>query len=291
MLLPLPAICGGGAGGFPEGAWLPLFRRGTGGGGEESQSRLDTRAHRRALIPQMSLCHLKGKMGQVLAREGVAGPTLGAFPERGAQIPAWAPRPAAPSPLPAGSGPSRSVTRACLCSSPDFSPGPPSLPTGPSRGAAPQPPPLGPRSSDRADPGGREEGETKARAGPASLRRPPCVSQRRGEDPSCARRNGEMPRLRPNPAAPHLDLWKVRVHVQRLRGGGRGLGDQLPRLEGPTPGGLSRRACFRYWWGPAGSWSSVHAAPPHPAWAQPLWDWSPLFCKELGGWEKPGVEE
>ena len=110
--------------------------------------------------------------------------------------------------------------------------------------------------------------------------------------------HGEMvrcPRLRPNPAAPRLDLWKVRVHVQRLRGGGgggRGLGDQLPRLEGPTPGGLSRRARFRYWWGPAGSWSSVHAAPPlRPAWVQLLWDWSPVFCKELGGREKPGVEE
>lgn len=35
------------------------------------------------------------------------------------------------------SGPSRSVTRACLCNSPDFSPAPPSLWTGPSRGAVP----------------------------------------------------------------------------------------------------------------------------------------------------------
>lgn len=52
----------------------------------------------------------------------------------------------------------------------------------------------------------------------------------------------------PNPAVPRHNLRKVRVHVQRPRGegGSRGLGDQPPRLEGPGPGGLSRRARFRY---------------------------------------------
>ncbi|ELW66560.1 Phosphatidylserine decarboxylase proenzyme [Tupaia chinensis] len=57
-------------------------------------------------------------------------------------------------------------------------------------------------------------------------------------------------RPRPNPAVPRHDLRKVRVHVQRPHGGGgsKGPGGQPPRLEGPSPGGLStlsRRARFR----------------------------------------------
>lgn len=98
--------------------------------------------------------------------------------------------------------------------------------------------------------GGREEGGgTKA-----ILLAPPSLPAHhvsvRGEARTRAQRS-EMVRCcwrPPNPAVPRHDLRKVRVHVQRSRngGGGRGPGDQPPRLEGPGPGGLSRRARFRY---------------------------------------------
>lgn len=167
-------------------------------GGGESQSRPDAGSQRRALTPQMLLCHLKGKVGQVPAREGRQG-RPGCLPGARGSDSAWARRRRVPSLPGVGRWPGtqraeqvrdarlslqqpRRLTRA-----PE-----PSDRTEPGRG-----PPsrhLGPRSGDSAAPGGREEGgETKARAGPASLRRPPCVSQRRGEDPSSARRNGEMP--------------------------------------------------------------------------------------------------
>lgn len=159
------------------------------------------------------------------------------------------------------------MTRACLCSSPDVSPAPPSLRTGPSRGAVPPAATSG-RGAVTAPPRGEGRKEERQRRAPAP---PPCAAHHvsvRGAARTRAPR-GEMvrcPRPRPNPAAPRADLRKVRVRVQRLRGGGggggRGLGARLPGLEGPTPGGPSPRARFRYWWGPAGCWSGVHAAPP-----------------------------
>lgn len=89
----------------------------------------------------------------------------------------------------------------------------------------------------------------------------------------------------PNPAVPRHDLRKVRVHVQRPQGGDgrRVLGDQPLRLEGPGPGGLSRRARFRY----SGRWiwlvaqcvccTLTAARHPHP-WAPP-----PHSCTALQG--------
>lgn len=70
-------------------------------GGVESQSRPDAGSQRRALTPQRLLCHLKGKVGQVPAREGRQG-RPGCLP--GARGSDSRLGPAAPSPLPAGSG-------------------------------------------------------------------------------------------------------------------------------------------------------------------------------------------
>ncbi|XP_049644955.1 phosphatidylserine decarboxylase proenzyme, mitochondrial isoform X1 [Suncus etruscus] len=151
-------------------------------------------------------------------------------------------RPAGGQTGPQGRG--RCVTRACLCNSPRLvicAPEPPSRSQ-----EGPWWPPGGPEPAWSCDAlGGREEGgETKARAPGAahhvSVRGSPRTGAPRGEMVRCCQ-------PRPNPAVPRVDLRKVRVHVQRPRGGagGRGSGDQPPRLEGPGPGGLSRRARFR----------------------------------------------
>lgn len=115
---------------------------------------------------------------------------------------------------------------------------------------------------------------------------------------------GEMVRCyppRPSHTVPRHDLRKVRVHVQRPRGGGgsRGPKGQPPQLEGPSPGGLSRRAHFRYLGSGGGGgawslpWSSGWRPSPRclPSWPggpeggflQLCWDWSLLFCSEQGG--------
>lgn len=95
-----------------------------------------------------------------------------------------------------------------------------------------------------------------------------------------------QPRLGPNPTVPRLDLRKVRVHVQRPRGGGgsssRGPGDQPPRLEGPGLGTLSRRARFRYWGWRWGACSLVSVLPRCPAQGSASLKLVPLLLQRAG---------
>lgn len=198
--MPLvPGERGRRGGGLPRGRpAAPLMRRkGWRPRGEPQQARRRVPAPRPH--PSDATLSPERKNGSGPGEGGAAGPTLGACPERRAQIPAWARRRRVPS-LP-GVGRWPGTQRAEQVRDPRLSPQQPRLLT-----CAPEP-------SDRTEPGsgppsrhlwgrgavtaptrgeGRKE-ERQRRAGPASSRRPSCVSQRRGEDPSSARRNGEMP--------------------------------------------------------------------------------------------------
>lgn len=289
-----PGREGGRGGGFPRAPGRPSSEEG--GGGEPEQAGRRVPAPR--LTPQMGLCHRKGKRVRSRRGEGQQGRPV---PARSAGLGFL--QPGGAESLLAGraggqghSGPSRSVTRACLCSSPDVSPAPPSLRTGPSRGAVPPSRHLGPRSGDSAAPGGRrkeEIGEARAPA-PPPCAAPPTMCQseaRRGPEP--ARRNGEScPRPRPaapsrrlppqgprsRPAAPRRRWWR--------RQGARG---PAPAARGPTPGGQESGEPAS---GTGGGPRAVGpvSCRPLPRWAQ-LQIGSLRLCREQGGREEAGVEE
>lgn len=185
----LPRERGRRGGGLPRGRpAAPLMRRkGWRPRGEPQQARRRVPAPRPH--PSDATLSPERKNGSGPGEGGAAGPTLGACPERRAQIPAWARRRRVPS-LP-GVGRWPGTQRAEQVRDPRLSPQQPRLLT-----CAPEPsdrtepgsgPPsrhLGPRSGDSADPGGREEGgETKARR--PRLLAPPTMCQseaRRGPE-------------------------------------------------------------------------------------------------------------
>lgn len=138
------------------------------------------------------------------------------------------------------SGPSRSVTRACLCSSPDVSPAPPSLRTGPSRGAVPPAATSG-RGAVTAQPRGEGSKEERQRRAPAP---PPCAAHHvsvRGAARTRAPR-GEMVAL-PS-AGPEAEAGTAELHVQTrpetalLAPGGPLLPPAPWRPQAPQPGGM-----------------------------------------------------